>query len=292
MWWLNRHNRMRNALSIDVEEWFCVSNFAGVIRPEDWPEQETRIEMQMGRILDILEQHQVKATFFLLGWVAGRHPEMVRNIALAGHEIATHGYGHQLVSDLTPEQFREDLARSLKLVRDITGIDCRGYRAPSFSIRRDMPRAWAILAEQGIEYDSSVFPVLHDRYGEPDAPREPYCIPAASGSICEIPPSTVRLAGRNIPVAGGGYFRLYPYWVTKRAIQRINREGLSAVVYFHPWEIDPGHPRPPVSRLKLWRHRVGMKSFESKLHRLLSDFEFGPLEDLHRAVKIHTGGSR
>ncbi|MGD9874709.1 MAG: XrtA system polysaccharide deacetylase [Kiritimatiellia bacterium] len=321
---------MRNALSIDVEEWFCVSNFAKIIWPEDWPNMESRIEMQIGRILDILGQHSVKATFFILGWVAERHSEMVRNIALAGHEIATHGYGHQLVSDLTPEQFREDLAWSLRLIREITGIDCRGYRAPSFSIRRDMTWAWEILAEQGIEYDSSVFPVLHDRYGEPDAPRFSYRVwprnscsssekcgfdgakpsNAASGvilnsgglrsarrsealcegrvatanqsakTIIEIPPATVRIAGRNIPVAGGGYLRLYPCWATKQAIQRINREEHAAVVYLHPWELDPGQPRPPVSKLKLWRHHAGIGSLEDKLHRILSDFEFGPLGEV------------
>ena len=268
---------MRNVLTIDVEEWFCVSNFAGVIRQEDWPSLESRVEMQVERILGILERHGVRATFFLLGWVAERHPDLVRTLVSRGHEIATHGYNHELVYKLEPVLFQEDLSRSLRLIREISGVQCRGYRAPSFSIRRDMSWAWEILAQQGIEYDSSIFPVVHDRYGEPDAPRTPFRITAGGKTICEIPLSTVRLAGRNLPVAGGGYLRLFPYSFTRWAIRRINREGIPAIVYFHPWEIDPGQPRPNVSRFRLWRHRVGLNGFARKLDRLLGDFEFGPM---------------
>ena len=268
---------MRNVLTIDVEEWFCVSNFAGAIRPEDWPSLESRVENQTERILGILDRHGVRATFFLLGWVAERHPGLVRTLASRGHEIATHGYNHELVYQMEPARFQEDLSRSVKLIQEIAGIRCRGYRAPSFSIRRDMRWAWEILAKQGIEYDSSIFPVVHDRYGEPDAPRTPFQITACGKSIREIPLSTVRLAGRNLPVAGGGYLRLFPYSFTRWAIRRLNREGIPAIVYFHPWEIDPGQPRPKVSRLRLWRHRVGLDHFARKLDRLLDDFAFGPM---------------
>lgn len=268
---------MRNVLTIDVEEWFCVSNFAGVIRPEDWPSLESRVEIQTERILGILDRHGVRATFFLLGWVAERHPGLVRTLASRGHEIATHGYNHELVYQMEPARFQEDLARSVKLIQEIAGIRCRGYRAPSFSIRRDMTWAWEILAKQGIEYDSSIFPVVHDRYGEPDAPRTTFQIAACGKSIREIPLSTVRLAERNLPVAGGGYLRLFPYSFTRWAIRRLNREGIPAIVYFHPWEIDPGQPQPKVSRLRLWRHRVGLNHFARKLDRLLDDFAFGPM---------------
>ena len=271
---------MRNALGIDVEEWFCVSNFAGAIRREDWPALESRIEMQVGQILAILDRHQVRATFFLLGWVAEQHPDMVRTMVSRGHEIATHGYSHELVFNMEPALFHEDISRSLNLLREISGVECRGYRAPSFSIRRDMSWAWEILANLGIEYDSSIFPVVHDRYGEPDAPRAPFQIAAGNRSLWEVPLSTVRLAGRNLPVAGGGYLRLFPYFLTRWAIRRINREKIPAIVYFHPWEIDPGQPRPDVSPLLLWRHRVGLESFAAKLNRLLNDFEFGPMNQL------------
>lgn len=268
---------MLNALSIDVEEWFCVSNYARVIRPAEWGAQESRIERQVDRLLVLLDGHGVKATFFMLGWVAERHPEMVRAVAKQGHEIASHGYGHQLVGDLTPEAFREDIRKAGDLLASLVGKPCIGYRAPSFSVRRDMSWAWDVLGGEGIQYDSSVFPVLHDRYGEPDAPRAPYDIRWSGGSIREIPPSTVRLRGRNLPVAGGGYLRLYPYTLTRWAIRRINQDGLPAVVYLHPWEIDPDQPSPSVPALVRWRHRVGMASLIRKLDRLLRDFDFGPV---------------
>ena len=275
---------MRNVLSIDVEEWFCVSNFAGVIRPEDWPSLESRVEMQIEHILEILEHHGVKATFFLLGWVAERHPDMVRTLVSRGHEIASHGYGHGLVSKMEPILFQKDISKSLAIIREISGVECKGYRAPSFSIRREMAWAWRILAEMGIEFDSSVFPVVHDRYGEPDAPRVPFQITIGPRALWEIPLSTVRFAGRNLPVAGGGYLRLFPYAFTRWAIRRLNREGIPGIVYFHPWEIDPGQPRPDVSPILLWRHRVGLGSFARKLDRLLSDFEFGTLGERVREL--------
>ncbi len=271
---------MMNALSIDLEEWFAVSNFEGVIRREDWAELESRIEDSTERILALLEQRRTRATFFILGWVAERHPDLVRQIFSKGHEIASHGYGHQLVYNLSPDQFRADLNRSMELLRGITGVSPAGYRAPSFSLRRDMTWAWKIMAESGLRYDSSIFPVVHDRYGEPDAPRFPFKIQTGGEGIMEFPLSTIRLFGANVPVAGGGYLRLFPYGITSWAIRRINREGHPAVVFLHPWELDPDQPRPAVPRLRLVRHRIGMRSMERKLDRLIQDFQFAPLREV------------
>jgi polysaccharide deacetylase family protein (PEP-CTERM system associated) len=271
---------MLNALTIDVEEWFCVSNFDGVIPRECWAEQESRLEEPMDRILDLLERHAVRATVFVLGWIAERHPRLVREIHERGHEIGSHGYEHTLVGRMTPEQFRADLARSLDVLRRTSGAECRGYRAPSFSLRRDMDWAWQALCAAGIRYDSSIFPVLHDRYGEPDAPRFSYPVHCGAGQILEVPPSTVHAFGRNIPVAGGGYFRLYPLAATRWAVRRINREGHPAVVYLHPWEFDPDHPAPATSRFTLLRHRVGLRTVAAKLERLLGEFPFGSMAEV------------
>lgn len=276
---------MFNALSVDVEEWFCVSNYADAIPRDQWPFQESRIQQQIDILLELFARRRVIATFFLLGWVAEQHPQMVRAIASGGHEIATHGYGHELVYRMDPSRFEEDISKSLSLIRDIAGITCRGYRAPSFSLRRDMSWAWSILVKNGIQYSSSVFPILHDRYGEPDAPRVPFQMNTPNGILWEIPLSTLRVLGRNWPIAGGGYLRLYPYALTRWAIQKLNQEHLPAIVYFHPWEIDPQQPSPRgVSLWRLWRHRTGLESFASKLEKLLCDFDFGPMSKLIPAV--------
>ncbi len=271
---------MRNAMSIDLEEWFCVSNFEAVIPREEWPRLESRVERSTATILEILERRKVRATFFVLGWVAERHPGLIRGIADAGHEIASHGYGHRLVYELTPDEFQQDIARSVELIEEIAGVRCAGYRAPSFSLRRDCDWAWEALAGSGIRYDSSVFPVHHDRYGEPDAPRRPHLRDSAGGRFVEFPPSTVSLFGKNIPVAGGGYFRLYPLAVTRWAIRRLQAEGIPANIYLHPWEFDPDHPKPEgVSGATLARHRVGLAGVARKLDALLSEFPFGSVLD-------------
>ena len=183
-------------------------------------------------------------------------------------------------------QFRDDLQRSIEVIRKITGQECRGYRAPSFSIRRDMGWAWSALADAGIRYDSSIFPVHHDRYGEPDAPRFPYLQRSEGVELLEFPLSTVKAFGRNLPVAGGGYFRLYPLAFTRRAIRSINREGFPAVIYLHPWEFDPGHPKPNVSRLTLLRHRIGLRTVMHKLDRLFSTFEFGTMDRVLKSTPV------
>lgn len=268
---------MLNAFTIDLEEWFCVSNFEDAIPRAQWPQQESRVQHSTCTLLDLLDKHDVKATFFILGWVAERHPELIRDIADRGHETASHGYAHQLVYSIDAKAFREDIERSVEIISALTGRPCGGYRAPSFSIRRNMDWAWEVLQNANIEYDSSIFPIRHDRYGQPDAPRSPFVIKTPENYLLECPMSTLRLMGQNFPVAGGGYLRLYPYWFTRWAVARLNREGLPAIVYIHPWEIDPEQPKPPASRLKLWRHRVGMRGLVGKLDRLLGEFEFGPM---------------
>jgi polysaccharide deacetylase family protein (PEP-CTERM system associated) len=273
-----------NALTIDMEEWFCVSAFEPVIRREDWPKLESRIESATLTLLELLDRYGVKATFFVLGWIAERHEALIRRIAAKGHELASHGYEHRLVYDLKPAAFHEDVARSLEILRRISGSDCIGYRAPSFSMRREMDWAWRSLAELGVRYDSSIYPVAHDRYGEPAAPRFPFWIESSEHRLLEIPPSTVRLLGRNLPVAGGGYLRLYPLRATRWAIKRINNEGFPAIIYLHPWELDPGHPVPAAPRPTVLRHRVGIKSVPRKLDALLREFRFCPMKQLFETM--------
>ncbi len=277
---------MLNALTIDVEEWFCVSNFDGVIRREEWADQESRLEAPIRTILDLLDRHGVKATFFVLGWIAERHRGLIREIHDRGHEVGSHGYEHRLAHGLSPAEFREDLCRSIEVLARATGAECRGYRAPSFSLRREMSWAWDALYSAGIRYDSSIFPVLHDRYGEPDAPRFPFAIRSGEGQIVEFPLSTVTALSWNIPVAGGGYFRLYPLALTRWALKRINREGHPAVVYLHPWEFDPDHPTPRASRAAVLRHRIGLRSVLPRLDRLLGDLRFGPMGEIVASLNV------
>jgi polysaccharide deacetylase family protein (PEP-CTERM system associated) len=271
---------MLNSLSIDVEEHFQVSGFEHVIDRNDWEAFPSRVADNTRRILRLLDQCSVKATFFILGWVADRHPALVREIADAGHDIASHGYWHRLVYSQSPDEFREDVARSIEAIERACGTRPDGYRAPSFSITDQSRWAWPILADLGFRYDSSVFPTnLHDRYGMNGAQREPHEI---SPGLWEIPLSVVRVAGLNIPVAGGGYFRLYPYWITRAAIRRLNSAGLRANMYLHPWEFDPDQPR--VNGLALgpaFRHYVNLSRTESRLRKLLGESMFGTMRQAH-----------
>jgi polysaccharide deacetylase family protein (PEP-CTERM system associated) len=276
-----RAARVVNAMSIDVEDYFHVSNLAHAAPPERWASFESRVRANTGRLLDTFDETGVKATFFVLGWVADRHPEVVRDIAARGHEVASHGFGHQLVYDLTPAQFREDVRRSKALLEEQSGRAVRGYRAPSFSVTKRSLWALDVLLEEGYRYDASIFPVRHDRYGIPDAPRHPYSVRRGGGTLTEVPPSTVQLGSVNLPVAGGGYFRLLPYAWTRWGIGRVNRvEGRPVVFYLHPWEVDPDQPRLPAPWLNRVRHYRNLADTERRLRQLLSDFAFGPIQAL------------
>ena len=271
-----------NAMTVDVEDYFHVSAFADVIRPEDWPRFESRVEANTGKLLDIFAAHGATATFFVLGWVAERHPSLVQTIHRSGHEVACHGYDHRLVYQSTPEEFRKDIRRAKKLLEDVTGVPVDGYRAPSFSIVKSSLWALDILAEEGFRYDSSIFPIQHDRYGIPDADRFPNRWQTNNGSgLVQFPISTLRVGGLNIPVGGGGYFRLLPYAFTRLAIHRLNdTERKPAVVYIHPWELDPAQPRLHGSLFSRFRHYVKLQATEGKLHRLLAGFSFQSLRSL------------
>ena len=272
---------MKNALTFDVEEYFHAEAFARVLRPEEWPTLESRVTRSTERLLDILDRERVRATFFVLGWVAERHPGLVREIASLGHEIACHGYGHRMIQHLSRPDFERDVTRAKRALEDAVGRPVLGYRAPTFSVMRATLWSLDVLIEAGFRYDSSIFPVVHDRYGIPDAPRFPHRLKAPSGAeITEFPMSTVTLLGRRLPVAGGGYFRLFPYRVTRRAIARINSERQPAMVYLHPWEIDPDQPRIPVGPLTRFRHLVNVGKTESRLRRLLAELSFAPASEV------------
>ncbi len=266
---------MLNVLTVDVEDWFHVHAFSDVYPVDSWDFQRTRIVGNVIRTLEILDDHNTKATFFVLGWIAKKLPEIVTLIADRGHEIASHSQHHKLVYDMSPDEFRDDLKQSILYIEQAADITVKGYRAPSFSIRPSDEWVWDILTECGIEFDSSIFPVKHDTYGNPSAPRFAYDIVLEDGrSLLEIPPATVRFAGTNIPTAGGGYLRMFPYWFISKSIRRINREGHPAVVYFHPWELDHNQEKVRASLKSRIRHYTNLKTFEYKLRRLLSEFGF------------------
>ena len=274
---------MLNALTIDVEEHFQVHAFEKVISRADWDGYPSRVAANTRRILRLLADQGVRATFFVLGWVADRQPDLVREIAAAGHEIGTHGYWHELIYRQTADEFAADLRRSMQAIdRAAPGVPLAGYRAPAFSITRQSLWALDILRQHGLQYDSSIFPLAaHDRYGIGDADR--FANQVRDG-LWEFPVSTVRLGKQNWPVAGGGYFRLFPLWITRQAVRRINAEGRPAVVYLHPWEFDPDQPR--VARAPLssrFRHYVNLSKTESRLRALLQEFQFGTMREAFAA---------
>jgi len=265
--------RQANALTIDVEDYFQVSAFAPHIPRGDWERMPCRVERNVDVILGLLDASNAKATFFTLGWVAERYPQVVRRIAEGGHELASHGYGHQRASDLTPEAFREDITRAKRLLEEISGQLVKGYRAPSFSVGKTNPWAFDCIREAGYTYSSSVYPIRHDHYGMPDAPRFPYQpIPG----LIEVPVTTNQFFQTNVPTGGGGYFRLMPYAMSRWLIGRVNRiDGKPAMFYFHPWEIDPEQPRIHAAGWKSkFRHYINLHRTERRLKRLLSDFRW------------------
>jgi polysaccharide deacetylase family protein (PEP-CTERM system associated) len=268
-----------NALTIDVEDYFQVSAFAPYIARTDWDRRECRVERNVDRILELLDNHDTAATFFTLGWIAERYPQLVRRIAEQGHEVASHGYGHERASDLNRGEFRADIVRAKGVLEDLTGQEVTGYRAPSFSIGPGNMWALDSLARAGHRYSSSIYPIRHDHYGMPDAPR--FMHQAADGLI-EIPITTLRLFNRNLPSSGGGYFRLLPYSLSRWMLRQVNRvDGEAAVFYFHPWEIDAGQPRiAGIDRKTRFRHYVNIHRMERRLQSLLGDFKWGRMDHL------------
>ncbi|HPU84429.1 MAG TPA: DUF3473 domain-containing protein [Candidatus Latescibacteria bacterium] len=267
-----------NAFTVDVEDWFHVSAFRNHIGRDDWGRCELRVEANTERLLEILANHNVRGTFFVLGWVAERVPALVQRIACAGHEIACHGYHHELIYDCSPAQFEELTRRAVGVLGELLGKAPTGYRAASFSFpRSDRQWVYDILGRQGIRYDSSIFPIRRKFYGHPDAPWIPFDVTTPSGTLREHPLPVVKIAGQAFPFGGGGYFRLYPYPLTASFFRRANREGRPVVFYVHPWEIDPDQPRQNVGLVTKFRHYVNIRREEERLHRLLREFRFEPL---------------
>lgn len=278
---------IRNALTIDVEDYFQVAALAESIDRKDWSSMEYRAEKNTDELLELLEQKDLRATFFTLGWIAERSPELVRRIQQGGHEIASHGYSHQLVYNQSPDVFREETRKSKAILEDITGEQVFGYRAASYSITAKSRWALDILCEEGFTWDSSIFPVHHDRYGMPGTPHEPYRLQAPNGgTLLEFPLSTCPVGNYRMPVAGGGYFRLYPYWLSRWGLGRINQAGQPFIFYLHPWEIDPGQPRVDVSAFSRFRHYNNLDKCMGRLERLLGDFRFGTVSDVFSDVDV------
>jgi polysaccharide deacetylase family protein (PEP-CTERM system associated) len=270
---------LTNALTIDVEDYFQVSAFAPYIRRDEWETRECRVERNVDRLLQMLAAHNTHATFFTLGWVAERYPAMVRRIVAGGHELASHGHGHERASDLDPGAFRADLDRAKKTLEDIGGAAIRGYRAPSFSIGHGNLWAFDTLLETGHAYSSSLYPIKHDHYGMPDAPRFAH---RRDNGLLEVPVTTVRLGQRNLPSSGGGWFRLFPYALSHWMIRQVNQhDRQAAIFYMHPWEIDPGQPRiAGIDAKTRFRHYVNIGRTEARLQRLLQDFRWGRMDHI------------
>jgi len=266
-----------NAMTVDVEDYFHVSVFDGLVPRHAWPAMESRVCANTERLLQLFDDENIHATFFVLGWVAERFPRLVRQIVANGHELASHGYAHRLVYDMTPRAFREDVRRAKQLIEAAAGAPVYGYRAPSYSVT---PRSlWAldVLVEEGYRYDASIFPIHHDRYGIPVSPRLPYRLTRGDG-LMEAPASTVRWGPLNLPIAGGGYFRILPYGWTRWGIRRLNEvEHVPAIFYLHPWEIDPDQPRLQASMLGRFRHYCNLAKTEERLRALIREFRFSTL---------------
>jgi polysaccharide deacetylase family protein (PEP-CTERM system associated) len=269
-----------NALTIDVEEYFHPNAMDAAVHPDQWETLPHRVEHNTMRVLDLLDEFGIRATFFVLGWVAERWPVLVQEIARRGHEIASHGYAHRLVYKLGRDGFRNDVVRGKRILEDCLGDRVAGFRAASYSIVTSTLWALDILIEEGFAYDSSIFPVRHDIYGIPGFSRFPVRLQCPAGELLEIPPSTVRALGTNWPVAGGGYFRLFPYAVTRWAIAHINsRDAAPAMVYMHPWEFDGEQPRLRAHATARFRQYANLGATESRLRRLLSEFRFAPIRE-------------
>ncbi|MCG7947111.1 MAG: XrtA system polysaccharide deacetylase [Candidatus Thiodiazotropha taylori] len=275
-------NRQINAITVDVEDYYQVSAFNKQVTKADWEGYESRVYDNTHRILKIFDDNSIKGTFFVLGWVAERNQKLITEISELGHEVACHGYSHDLVYNQTPDKFLEETRKSKAILEDIIGKPIKGYRAASYSITERSLWALDILTECGFSYDSSIFPIMHDRYGIPGAKTMPHRLKTAKGNeIIEFPLSTVGIAKRRLPVSGGGYFRLFPYWLSKAGLNRVNRnDQMPFIFYMHPWEIDEGQPKIKSSRLSEFRHYNNIDKFESRLLKLVRDFEFSTVSDV------------
>ena len=279
---------MQNAITIDVEDYFQVAALANLAPTKSWDDFELRVERNTDKILQRFDEHSIKGTFFVLGWIAEKCPQVVKNIVAAGHELASHGYSHQLIYNQTPDVFREETIRSKKLLEDISGVAVNGYRAASYSITKKSLWALDTIAEAGFTYDSSIFPVKHDRYGIPDAVEVPHTLTTPAGhKITEFPITALKLAGYKLPIAGGGYFRLFPYWFSRWGLQRVNTaQKQPFVFYLHPWEIDPEQPKLAATGLSKFRHYNNLEVCEQRFEQLLADFEFTTVANVLRAKSL------
>lgn len=268
-----------NGMSVDVEEYFQVGAFEKVIKRSDWENLESRVDYTTNRVLDLFARHETKATFFILGWIAERHGALIKRIAEQGHEVASHGYDHARITSLEPESFRADIVKTRKILEDALGMPIRGYRAPSFSIGERNLWALEILAEEGYAYSSSVYPIQHDHYGMPEAPRFAFR-PFSGQPMIELPVTTVEIGARKFPCGGGGYFRLLPYGISRWAIRRVNGvDGAASIFYFHPWEVDPEQPRiRNASAKSRFRHYTNLGRMEDKIARVLRDFSWDRMD--------------
>ncbi len=273
---------MLNAMTVDVEDYFHVAALSGVISRNDWDKQEYRAEASTRRLLEVFAARGLKATFFILGWVAKRSPGLIRDIQSAGHEVACHGMSHKLIYTQTQDEFFHETRDSKALLEDIIGAPVLGYRAATYSITQRSLWALDIIHEAGFKYDSSIFPIRHDLYGMPDASQEPSGFQTPKGAeIVEFPISTVPMFGVRLPIAGGGYFRIFPYWLTRAGLRKLNREmGRPFVFYLHPWEVDPGQPVMKAGWRSRFRHYTNLGRTEERLRRLVGEFEFAPMREV------------
>jgi polysaccharide deacetylase family protein (PEP-CTERM system associated) len=276
-----------NVITVDVEEYFQVEAFSGFINKEDWEKYPNRVEEQTDRLLDLLDSYGIKGTFFILGWLAERNPSLIKKIHDAGHEIASHGFEHTMITNLTREEFRKDIRRSKNILEKIIGTEIKGYRAPTFSIVKETGWAYEILLEEGFQYSSSVYPIQHDRYGWPEFGITPR-IMAKNGvlDIWEVPMSAGQLGPMHIPFAGGGYLRAYPLFITKWFLNQFRRNGKSIIMYIHPWELDGHYPAVKAPFLRRMRHFYGIPSVFKKLDRLLKILKFDTMENLVNRLKM------
>jgi len=284
-----QEKKVLNAITVDVEDWFNVSVFKDVFDYRDWDHKESRIIPNICRIISLFNEYNIKGTFFVLGWIAERFPEIVLTIKKYGHEIGSHSYSHKLIYEMSKSSFIDDLERSLSILETITNEKVRFFRAPSYSITKETLWALEILSERGIEYDSSIFPIKHDTYGMKSMPRFPFRLNFTNGNkLVEFPLSTIRLYGKNIPIAGGGYLRLFPFWFIKGGIRKLNIEGKPAIIYFHPWELDPDLPRIDVNLISRYRNYSNLDITEFRLRHLFSEFRFGTIGNVLESYNIQS----